>query len=213
MGSIIALVIFVVFLAIGGVVVKTPWFKGWSGELVVNLTLKLFLDKNIYHMLRDVTLPTTDGTTQIDHIIVSRFGLFVIETKNMAGAIYGSERDKQWTQAFGPKIKHNFMNPLHQNYKHTAVLAELLDLPTDKLKSIVMFVGDAKLKSKNKPENVLTTGLIRYIKSHKQEIMTREQAASILESIQAIRLERGLETNRKHVAHVKELKDQKASRS
>jgi restriction system protein len=207
MGNIILLVVFVVFVAIAGVVVKTPWFKGWSGEFIINLAIKLFLDKNSYHLVRDVTVPAGDGTTQIDHIIVSRFGVFVIETKNMAGAIYGNEHQKQWTQAFGPKNTFKFMNPLHQNYKHTSTLADLLDLPKEKLISIVIFVGDAKLKSKDKPANVLDRGLVGHIKSHKQTLLTEDEVNKILAEIETNRLERGFETNRKHVAHVKEIKD------
>ena len=64
-----------------GLIVKTPWFKGKSGEFLVNFLLSKFLDKNKYHLIQNVTLPTDDGTTQIDHIVVSQFGVFVIENK------------------------------------------------------------------------------------------------------------------------------------
>ena len=62
---------------------KSPWFKGVFGEFQVNLLLKLFLPKDTYHLLKNVTLPTDDGTTQIDHVLVSKYGVFVIETKNI----------------------------------------------------------------------------------------------------------------------------------
>ena len=67
------------------------------------------------------------------------------------------------------------MNPLHQNYKHTAALAELLDLPHEKMISVVMFIGDAKLKTAGNPPNVMSSGLIRFIKSHRAELLTAEQ--------------------------------------
>ena len=203
---IILLGVAIALLAVAAAIVKTPWFKGRMGEFIINLAIKLFLDKNTYHLVRDVTLPTADGTTQIDHIIVSRYGIFVIETKNMAGAIYGREHEKQWTQAFGSR-KHKFMNPLRQNYKHTATLAELLDMPHEKMISVVMFIGDAKLKSADKPANVMSTGLVRFIKSHRQELLTQEQVDKVLTDIEAKRLTRSLQTNRKHVAHVKTIKD------
>lgn len=69
---------------------NSAWFKGVMGEALVNLSARLFLDKNKYHLIRNVTIPTGDGTTQIDHIIVSRFGVFVVETKNMKGWLFGS---------------------------------------------------------------------------------------------------------------------------
>jgi restriction system protein len=87
----IFLFIFVLFL-------KSPFMKGVLGEFLVNLAAKFFLDKNIYQLFKNVTLPTEDGTTQIDHVIVSRYGVFVIETKNMKGWIFGSPQQKNWTQ-------------------------------------------------------------------------------------------------------------------
>ena len=53
------------------------------------------LPKEDYHLIKNITLPTGDGTTQIDHILVSRFGVFVIETKNMKGWIFGSAHQKK----------------------------------------------------------------------------------------------------------------------
>ncbi len=87
------------------------------GEAFVNSAIKRKLDKTKYHLIKDVTLPTVDGTTQVDHIIVSKFCIFVIETKNMKGWIFGGERQKTWTQSIY-KNKNKFQNPLHQNYKH-----------------------------------------------------------------------------------------------
>jgi hypothetical protein len=60
---------------------KSPFMKGVFGELLVNLAAAFFLDQHIYTLFKNVTLPTDDGTTQIDHVIVSRYGVFVIETK------------------------------------------------------------------------------------------------------------------------------------
>ena len=75
-------------------------FKGWLGEAQGALAHLLFLDRSVYHTLNNVTLATANGTTQIDHVIVSRHGIFVIEAKNMKGWIFGNERDPQWTQSF-----------------------------------------------------------------------------------------------------------------
>ncbi|MCU7836902.1 MAG: NERD domain-containing protein, partial [gamma proteobacterium symbiont of Taylorina sp.] len=66
-------------LAILAGILKSPWFKGVIGEFQVNLILKFFLPKKDYYLIKNVTLPTEDGTTQIDHILVSKFGIFVIE--------------------------------------------------------------------------------------------------------------------------------------
>ena len=68
------------------------FIKGWSGELQGTLAHQVFLDSNVYVDINNITLPAANGTTQIDHVIVSRFGIFVVETKNMSGWIFGDER-------------------------------------------------------------------------------------------------------------------------
>lgn len=57
--------------------IKSPWFKRKAGEGVVNLSARLSLDKTRYHLIKNVTLSTKNGATQIDHIIVSLYGVFV----------------------------------------------------------------------------------------------------------------------------------------
>lgn len=68
-----------------------------------------------------MTLDTPDGTTQIDHVFLSPFGVFVLETKNMRGWIFGSENQAQWTQQIF-KQRFKFQNPTRQNYKHLKAL-------------------------------------------------------------------------------------------
>lgn len=116
--------------------IKTPWFKGMIGEGVLNLGIRLFLDKREYHLLKDVTLPTPQGTTQIDHVIVSRFGIFVIETKNMKGWIFGNPAHKTWTQQIYRR-RHSFQNPLRQNHLHVMTLRSLLGLADHQLHSVI----------------------------------------------------------------------------
>ncbi|MBC7752270.1 MAG: NERD domain-containing protein [Candidatus Saccharibacteria bacterium] len=188
--------------AILAMILKTPWFKGVMGEFIVNLTAKLFLDKQKYHLIKNVTLPTEDGTTQIDHIIVSKYGVFVVETKNMKGWIFGNAHQKTWTQKI---YKHSskFQNPLHQNYKHVKTLESLLELNDQQMHSVVVFVGDSTFKT-DMPENVTYGGgYIRYIKSKTQRVLTDVQVTEITKKITAGRLTPSFKTNREHVKHIK----------
>lgn len=72
-------------IAILGAALRLPLVKGYLGELAVRLLARLLLDRSLYRRLHNVTLSTPDGTTQIDHVFVSRFGVFALETKNMQG--------------------------------------------------------------------------------------------------------------------------------
>ncbi len=192
-------------------IVKSPWFKGFIGEVIVNLSIKLNLDKEKYYLIKNVTLPTEYGTTQIDHILVSKYGIFVIETKNMKGWIFGSEHQKQWTQKIF-KHTNKFQNPLHQNYKHTKTLATCLDMSESGIFSVIVFVGDSKFKTKM-PENVTYAGgLIRFIKSKKEHILSSSEERSAINKIHQGRLKPSIKTHREHVQHVKEIQAQKESK-
>lgn len=172
------------FLAIGFKVVILPKLKGWFGESIINFLAKK-LDKTVYRLIPNVMLPTPDGTTtQIDHVIVSRYGIFVVETKNYKGWIYGGEHDAQWTQSIY-RHKEHFQNPLRQNYKHTKTLSDLTGIPADYFKSIVVFVGDSTFKTPMPVNVVNVSGLIRHIKSYQTHIIKDAQVPEIAEVIQA----------------------------
>lgn len=199
------------------IIIKSAWFKGVLGEWQVNLLINYFLDKNDYHLIKNVTLPTLidgkeQGTTQIDHIIVSKYGIFVVETKNMKGWIFGSVNQKQWTQQIF-KHKSKFQNPLHQNYKHVKTLEALLpiesNIKSDCVFSVIIFIGASTFKTKM-PENVtFARDGIEYIKSKTDIVFNIKEVISIVEKIESGRLERGFKTNRQHVKHVKEIVKEK----
>lgn len=182
---------------------KSPYFKGKAGEAMVNTANNIRLDKTIYNTdLKDITIKMNDGTTtQIDHIIISRFGIFVIETKNMKGWIFGSKEQKQWTQSIYGK-KHSFQNPLHQNYKHTKALEELLGYK-ENIYSIVTFVGDCEFKT-NMPNNVFIGGrYIAYIKSFNKHVFNTSQVNSIVQKLKDTSLSKTRATNKAHTSSLK----------
>ena len=115
------------------------------------MSAKILLNKE-YSVINDVTISDGKGsTTQIDHIIVSPYGIFVAEVKHYAGWLYGNSGQKQWTQKF-PGKSFRFQNPLHQNYKHVKCIAGVLvenvpNLPAESLHCLIIFVGDFKFKT------------------------------------------------------------------
>lgn len=139
--------------------------KRWLGEKVTQAGMWAFLDDTDYKRVSDVIVETANGTTQIDHIVLSKYGLIVIETKNYQGWIFGGASQKEWTQSIYGK-KHGFQNPLHQNYKHTKALAEHLNIDHSLIKPVIWFVGEVTFKT-SMPSNVLASGLIPYIKEFK----------------------------------------------
>ncbi|MDP1931296.1 MAG: NERD domain-containing protein [Gammaproteobacteria bacterium] len=198
-----------IFIVVG--LLRLPAVKGWIGEGIVKLSFKLFLDKAIYHQLHNVTLPTLDGTTQIDHIVASPYGIFVVETKNMQGWIFGSESQAQWTQKIY-RNSYRFQNPLRQNYKHVKAVESALLIAPETIHSLVVFIGGATLKTEM-PDNVQHGGGgIRFIKSFTEPVFSEEKTLEIVGQLQSGRLAQTRATHREHVERLQMRSDVTAER-
>jgi hypothetical protein len=196
------------FVAIGIIKAFKPFIKGKVGEFAVALHVKLYLKDVQYILLNDCTLPDEQsGTTQIDHILLSPYGIFIIETKNYKGWIFGSERQKLWTQKIFKK-SYKFQNPLHQNYKHQKVLEQVLaDIITPEyLHSIVVFMPDCEFKT-DMPVNVFRgAAWVDYVKNFKAEVIPAMKLKRIQLRIEKEVLEKSWKTNRIHVENLKQRK-------
>ena len=197
------------FVAIGIIKAFKPFIKGKVGEFAVALHVKLYLKDPEYILLNDCTLPDEQsGTTQIDHILLSPYGIFIIETKNYKGWIFGSERQKMWTQKIFKK-SYKFQNPLHQNYKHQKVLEQVLaDIITPEyLHSIVVFMPDCEFKT-DMPVNVFRgAAWVDYVKNFKAEVIPAMKLKRIQLRIEKEVLEKSWKTNRIHVENLKQRKE------
>jgi hypothetical protein len=134
--------------------------------------------------------------------------VFVIETKNMKGWIFGGARQQMWTQKIF-KYTKKFKNPFRQNCKHVGTLKSLLELNDQQIFSVVVFVGSSTFKTEL-PENVIKgPGLIKYIKSKEQQVILRTDVPMILSKIEAERTIPSKETTKRHIKHVKEMMEEK----
>lgn len=100
--------------------------KGRRGEQKSQRLLSK-LDPKVYQPLHDLLLPAKHDTSQLDHVLVSPYGLFVIETKAFSGIISGREWDTNWVQHIPRKVQElKIPNPCRQNYGHRISLQRLL---------------------------------------------------------------------------------------
>ena len=183
---------------------RSPSGKGWCGETYLNTLLFLALPRTQYHLRSNLTLPTADGTTQIDHVVVSRHGIFIIETKNYGGWIFGKAGDKNWTQKF-PRRSSTFQNPLRQNYKHVRAVAELTGADEAALISLVVFVGDATFKTPMPPNVTHARACLDFIRAHTDLLLDSAEVVRLLGALDAGRLAPSRRTHAAHVAHVRAL--------
>jgi len=152
-----------------------------------------------YHLLNHVTVRLEDGTTQIDYVLVSRFGIFVIETKDYKGWIFAGPRDRYWTQVLY-RAKFRFQNPLRQNHRHVRAIQELLDfLPPDVVRPVVVFTGDAEFKT-NIPEGVFTVaGFMAFVEHTTAEVMSVNRVQFCVGRLETTRLSITKATDVEHV--------------
>ena len=180
--------------------------KGDIGESRISILNESGLDEN--HIgLDNILIPLPDGgTTQIDHIVVSPYGLYIIETKNMGGWIYGNEYDSQWTQVLY-KQKYTFQNPLRQNYKHCQVIASALNLDNSLVHSVIVFIGDSEIKTPL-PANVCNggTAYLNYIKQPREARIPLPELPRLIAAIQKLRLENSAENCTRHIAYIEQIR-------
>lgn len=155
----------------------------WAGECAVNVSARFFLNKKDYHLLRNVVLPTEDETTQIDHLLVSRFGVFVVEMKNMTGLLYGPHDQDEWTEEVDGYSKL-IPNPLHQHFRHAKALEEIFGLKPHTIYPVLVLVGDSEFRTEM-PENVTSPrGYLPYIKSKQEPLYGNFEVEKIIEKIE-----------------------------
>lgn len=196
------IVVFVLFVSY----LNTPSGKGKLGEFVVSRQI----GKDIPGKRRKINNVLFEGekrSAQIDHILVNEKGIFVIETKNYGGMIFGSEKNNKWTQvlAYGKK-KYQFYNPVKQNYTHVVQLANKLnpEYRSFPIYSIVVFTGRADIKNVESSRTIITTPgkLKREIKSIKTDVkLDGNQIEALAENIKYIKNNKDV-TLRKHIKNI-----------
>jgi len=118
---------------------------GKYGEfLTFNILEKTEGEKGLFVNLY---LPKKNGeTTEIDLVMTHRTGLYVFESKNYSGWIFGNDRQQYWTQTLRGKKKNRFYNPVWQNSGHITALKEVLGIDDELIESYVVFSERCTLK-------------------------------------------------------------------
>lgn len=119
--------------------------KGKYGEYLLFNKLKEIDGE--YRILTNVYLPMGNGKmTEVDIIYIHETGIYVFESKNYGGWIYGMEENKFWIQSLKNGRKENFYNPIWQNNTHIKYLSRLLKFDEKSIKSIIVFSERCSLK-------------------------------------------------------------------
>lgn len=165
------IIILVILFIILIVYLKRPSTRGKHGENKVRRVIGETVENEQY-VINDFILVNDGKSSQIDHIVINPHGIFVIETKNYSGEIYGSENQREWTQvlAYG-KVKNKLYNPLKQNATHIYNVKKIVGrLP---VYSLVVFVQNNTHNIDAK--NVIPLSTLRTALKSGEIILTVEQ--------------------------------------
>lgn len=198
---------------------NSPINKGKAGEIYVHNILMELPDE--YYIMDDVVMNTVKGTTQIDHIVISRYGIFVIETKNYSGNIYGNDESNQWTQKILTDVvyskkwyktytyvtKNKFYNPVKQALGHMyEVKNSLKEWPYLKIVPIIVFTGTAAFVNVNTKNHVIhETDLLATIQSYKTIYLSDTDLQEVIKRIELLNVREYVD-DATHVKNVREAK-------
>lgn len=188
-----------------------PKIKGYLGEkAIAGILSKLEPEK--YTVINDVMLNVGGKTSQMDHIVVSDYGIFVIEAKNYKGWILGDERNGQWTQVIYKK-KNRFLNPIIHNKGHIKALHHHLSkYPDARYISIIVFSPAADLKVTTETPVVYATQLLQTIRSYADVNLDAASKAGISTKLGALNIQ-DAEARKQHVVDIHRKKQRPASPS
>ncbi|MFY8275402.1 nuclease-related domain-containing protein [Pseudoalteromonas sp. SSDWG2] len=175
------------------------------GEWRVNQLLKVLTKRTDVSLYKNMLFKTKNGEwTEVDHLLVTPFGVFVIESKDYKGWIFGSEYQAQWTQSL-IRLKTQFMNPLRQNFKHCKAVQEYLDVDKG-IESLVVFGDRASFKTPMPANVVMLSDMTNYILSYREIVFTPEQL-NMINVLLELREEATTEEDyREHIQQVKEIR-------
>lgn len=183
----LAHLLWIVPLALMAVYVGSPRFLGSIARTRVRRVLRAALDPRQYTVLDDLTLPAGGGTVHIDIIVVSRFGVFVVDAIHRTGRISGTKAQARWVeQRFGRARR--FDNPVHVNFLHVQAVERLLGLPPNAVHGLVAISGRDRLDRDLPAEVVTVRQLVVRIRRESRPQVDAEQANRALQRLEQQRL-------------------------
>ena len=154
-----------------------------------------------YKLLNNIMIKRGRKTSQIDHILIGKKGIFVIETKDYSGVILGGDYDVNWTQKLMGHTNY-FYNPIRQNYGHVKALEEILDI--DKIFiPLIVFTNKSNIKNLETVNNVIQLKTLKkFIKKYKSNYkLNKRDIESFYNKINS----KNIKSNRALKKHIKRI--------
>jgi hypothetical protein len=113
-------------------------------EGLVEAEIKTKLPEAKY--IKNAYIPKNDGSfSEIDFIVISTLGVFILECKNVTGIIQGNWKQEYLMIKHPGGSEYQMYNPIHQNDTHFKLLKNILGLKSDVFRSVVVFGYNAQI--------------------------------------------------------------------
>jgi hypothetical protein len=168
-------------------VLSSRWRTGGHAARRIGKLAKKHLDTRIYRLVHDAVFETPEGFVRIDLVVLSPFGVFVVQAMEERGEISGKAFDPDWTRTSGGKTA-TFQNPLRPNFNRKLALGNLLGLGEDRLFSVIAFTEDAAFRFPM-PDNVTSgKGFADYIVSRQDRLVDDADIPRLTSVLEAARV-------------------------
>ncbi len=144
----------------------------------------LFLDTQVYRRLGRVSIRHSSGTTRVRHVIVSNYGIFVLDENSETGT-FQANPGLNWNH-YRDELSHEIPNPVRQVANQAHALQEALSLPSSHFNTGVFFTGGHVYLKGEVPDNVISQGYTEYVKSFKKVILSDAQVEEIVIKIKSL---------------------------
>ncbi len=150
--------------------------------LALYFSARFLLNRKEYRYFDKVILPTEDETTQIDHILVSRFGVFIVETLDLKGTVRGEINDSSWTlKADGNS--QDIPNPVLSNARHIEALERIFGLRPEMIFPLMVFPAATDFESET-IENVISVRDYRnFIQAKTEPLLGQFEVQELVDKI------------------------------
>jgi len=184
-----------------------PRFRERLCSWRVHRALLRSLPASHYSVFRDVTVSANragdQSRVQIGHVVVSPYGLFLIESRHLSGRIDGSENDALWTR-YRFRSKQQFHNPLGQARNHVLALQDLTGLSASRFQCMAVFTGRVDFQRPMPARVTQLGGLVPFIQVRTQELLGFEEAQRIAALLESSRATPGIQTAAAHLLALRE---------
>ena len=153
----------------------TSWVKGYDGEKEVGKQLKHLPDEyRLYH-----SVPLGDKGWDIDHLVVSKYGIFILNTKNFPGSTVYTDNN----ELFYDGVKYpDILNKLQNDVKD---LSEKLSVSRDKIHNgLVVLCRELNVLGSYLDITAKVSDIVSSIEKYKEIVFSDQEFEAIINKIE-----------------------------